>query len=127
MKVKGKTGNMSTISMKLMEYALWVLVFVVVICAGIYGTKAIYNLGYEVFDRNQRNVESRDLSITIAEGQTTGEVAKALEEAEVIDSAFVFKIQGILFDLDVKPGTYIVNTKASSLELFEKLNEGPTN
>ena len=116
---------MSTLSLKLMEYAMWILVIVIVICIGILGCRSAYDLGYRIFDREKRNVGARQLSVTITDGQSTGEVADALEKAGIIDSALVFKLQGFLYNLKIVPGTYIIDTRTSSLELFEIFNEGP--
>ena len=122
---EGRSRSMSTLSLKLMEYAMWILVIVIVICIGILGCRSAYDLGYRIFDREKRNVEARQLSVTITDGQSTGEVAEALEKAGIIDSALVFKLQGFLYNLKIVPGTYIIDTRTSSLELFEKFNEGP--
>lgn len=116
---------MKTLSMKLMEYSLWILIGVTAICIGIFGCKYIYDFGYQIFDRQERSVEAKEMSISIAEGQSIDDVADALEQIGLIDSAFVFKIQGWLYGLKVQPGIYNINTKTSSLELFEQLNEGP--
>lgn len=116
--------KLHTISLKLMGHSTWILVAVVILCLAIFGARYAYNLGYEIYDRRPRNVEEKTISLTITQ-DNIGDVAKALEKAGVIDSAFVFRLQAWLFKQTVQPGTYVVNTTTPSRTLLEQLNEGP--
>ncbi len=112
-------------SLSLISNALWVLLGTLALFVGIIGAQQMYSFGYKVFDREERDVDSAVVEITIDEGADVLTVGEELEENGIIDSAYVFFAQSVIFDLDVLPGTYEIDIKSSSREILETFNDGP--
>lgn len=112
-------------TISLVSNALWALLVAVVLFVGIIGSKRLYLFGYQVFAKETRQVESKQLEITIGEDAGVLSVGQQLEKNGIIDDAYIFFVQSLIFDLDVKPGTYVIDTQNSSRELLEIFNKGP--
>lgn len=112
-------------TISLVSNALWTLLVAVVLFLGIIGSKQVYRFGYQVFAKETRQVESKQLEITIGEDASVLSVGRQLEKSGIIDDAYVFYAQSIIFDLDIQPGTYIIDVQNTSRELLEIFNKGP--
>ncbi len=113
------------LTLKLVGIAMWLLLLALVLSLGIIGTQRMYSFGYQVFTDEDRNAEDKDIEITIGEDAGTFAIAVQLENQGLIDSAAVFIAQSVIFELDVNPGTYVINLKDSSRQLLETFNKGP--
>ncbi len=112
-------------TLRLVSNALWILLAALALFVGIIGAQQMYSFGYRVFQREERQVESRQLEIIIGEDADTLSVGRQLEKNGIIEDAYVFWVQSIIFSLEVKPGTYVIDVKNSSRELLEIFNRGP--
>lgn len=112
-------------TIRMVSNALWALLVAVVLFLGIIGSQRVYRFGYQVFTSEPRQVESKQLEITIGEGATVLSVGKQLEKNGIIDDAYVFFAQSVIFELDVQPGTYVIDLQNTSRELLEIFNKGP--
>lgn len=112
-------------TISLVSNALWALLAAMVLFLGIIGYKYLYSFGYRVFAKETRQVEAQQLQITIGENAGVLEVGQQLEKQGIIDSAYVFYAQSVIFDLDVLPGTYLIDMQNTSRELLELFNKGP--
>lgn len=124
-KRKISQGKLHGITIYLVSSAMWILLLAVVIFVGILGAKKAYSFGYQVFADKQRMVDGQDVSITIGNDTNALAVGKQLEKNGIIDDAYVFYVQSILFDVDIQSGTYTVNTQDSSRAILEKFDKGP--
>lgn len=113
------------ITLRLVGSAMWLLLLALVLSVGIIGTQRMYRFGYQVFSDEDRDAEDKDIEITIGDGASTFSIAVQLENQGIIDSAAVFITQSVIFELDVNPGTYVINLKTSSRELLETFDKGP--
>ena len=57
--------------------------------------------------------------------ETVAEVGEILEEAGLIRDSRAFTIQAMVYEYEVQPGTYELNTSESSKEIIAILREAP--
>lgn len=85
------------------------------------GQKA-YDFGFRIFTEEPMTPQpGRDVAITISQGDSTMDVAESLEEKGLIRDAKLFYVQKkcSVFDGDIKPGFYTLNTSMTADEMFE--------
>jgi cell division protein YceG involved in septum cleavage len=112
-----------TISM--VTNALWALLVAMVLFFGIIGAQQMYRFGYKVFAKETHQESERQLEITIGENAGTLSVGRQLEKSGIIDDAYVFYAQSMIFELKIQPGTYVIDEKSTSRELLEQFAKGP--
>jgi cell division protein YceG involved in septum cleavage len=112
-----------TISM--VSNALWALLVAVVLFLGIMGAQQLYQFGYKVFSKETAPASENQIEITIKEDAGTLAVGRQLEKNGIIDDAYVFYAQSLIFDLKVIPGTYVIDEHCTSRDLLEQLSKGP--
>ncbi len=82
-----------------------------------------YQLGYQVFSTEEYgNTVGKTITFTVKEGESTKEVANRLEKEGLIEDAFVFRIQTVIFQKVIVPGTYELGNGMSSREILGVLN-----
>lgn len=85
-----------------------------------------YAFGYEIFcSAPAEAAPGRDLSFTVAEGQSEGEVIGRLQEAGLIRDSRIAAIQQRFYDYEIYPGSYTLNTSMTSKEILQALNVRP--
>ena len=112
------------LTFRLVGIAMWLLLLALVLSVGIIGTQRMYSFGYQVFTDEDRDAEDKDIEIIIGEDAGKLSIALQLEKQGLIDSAAVFLAQSFIFDLDVNPGTYVINLRDSSRQLLETFDKG---
>lgn len=65
----------------------------------------------------------RDVEITITEYDTYESLAQKLYESNVITNELSFVVQGTLYDVELFPGTYTVNTSQSIRDILLGIGE----
>ncbi len=84
------------------------------------GVKA-YDFGYRIFtEPAMSTAPGRDVAITITQGDSLKTVADMFEEKGLIRDSLLFYIQKkvSLYDGDIKPGFYTLNTSMTAEEMF---------
>ncbi len=113
------TGAIIKVSLHLIIYALVILIFYEGITAG-------YRFGHEIFSATAVAAPPGwDRMITIGDGKSDYEVGKLLEKEGLIHNRFVFAIQAELYDYELYPGVYRLNTSMTSREILDVLSEEP--
>ena len=51
--------------------------------------------------------------------------AELLKRKGLIDNVWAFRAQALFFGLDLRAGTYVLNTSETVKEILERLNAGP--
>lgn len=83
-----------------------------------------YSLGHEIFAPVAvAEAPGRDRELTIGEGETVSEVAGILEKNGMIKNKLIFVIQSIIYDYEVYPGTYVLNTSMTSRDMLKLIDE----
>lgn len=96
-----------------------ILVFVV---SMIYkaGQKA-YDFGFRIFTEEAMSAEpGRDVAVTIVQGDSDLDIGRDFEEKGLIRDPYLFMIQKkcSLYDADIKPGFYTLNTSMTAEDMF---------
>lgn len=92
------------------------------------GVTAGFALGYSVFSPQARDrAPGKTFTVVVKDGDSAYDVGKTLEEKEVIESAIGWVIQSKLYDYDIKPGSYTLNTAQNSLEYLKIMDSGGEN
>lgn len=89
-----------------------------------------YNFGYQIFADVPVDVENgRMVNIVITEGESTKEIAEALEKKGLINDAGIFVVQEKLSEYKdmIKPGSYQLSTSMSAVEMLSIMSSGETN
>lgn len=87
------------------------------------GGKA-YEFGFRIFtEEPMSEAPGRDVQITVSKSDKMKDVAELLEEKGLIRDATLFRIQSkfSLYDGDLKPGIYTLNTSMTAEEMFSFL------
>ena len=117
MNVKQLLGAISATIIKVLVAAA---IIIVVFRLAVYA----YNFGYQVFaDEPVSEGEGRTVSVSVAEGQGSREIAKLLEQKGLINDANVFYIQQYFSDYmdNMKPGVYELSTAMNAEQMLEIL------
>lgn len=113
------TGTVINVSMKLILLAL--------VCILMYeGVTRGYSFGHEIFDPTpMESGEGTAKQVTVEDGMSVMETGRLLEEKGLIQDAYVFLIESILYEYEIQPGTYTFRTTQTSMEILQMLSEGP--
>ena len=117
------TGTIIRISLKLIIYAVVILVLYEGITKG-------YSFGYDIFYSSSAAPKPGvDMRVTIGEGEKVADIGAALEKGGVIKNRYAFLIQSIFYgyggtDYPVEAGTYLLNNSMTSKEIILVLREG---
>ena len=111
------TGTIIGISFRLILYALAILL--------IYkGATRGYEFGHEIFYASaMAAAPGRDMEIQVEAGASVSAVGKTLEKEGLINNQYPFIIQAMVYDYEIQPGDYILNTSMTSREILDILSE----
>lgn len=90
------------------------------------GLKFCFDFGHDIF--YQRPVEAEpgtDHVVSLPEGSTMQSVADQLSEEGLIRNKTAFVIQGELYEINLYPGDYTLNTSMTTKEILAALNTEP--
>lgn len=111
------TGAIIRISCKMIFYALVFFILYEGITAG-------YRFGYEIFNSTAvATAPGVDKEVTIPEGASASDVGKMLEDKGLIKNRLIFVIQQKIFEYDLTPGNYTLNTSMTSRDMLQLLDE----
>ena len=65
----------------------------------------------------------RDMEIQVEAGASVSAVGKTLEKEGLINNQYSFIIQAMVYDYEIQPGDYILNTSMTSREILDILSE----
>lgn len=110
------TGIIIGISFRLILYAIAILF--------IYkGATKGYEFGHEIFYASAMEAPpGRDMGIQVEAGASVSAVGKTLEEEGLINNQYSFIIQAMVYDYEIQPGTYTLNTSLTSREILDILS-----
>lgn len=114
------TGAIIKVSLRLIIYALLILIFYEGITAG-------FEFGYEIFAATaMAPAPGRDKAVRIEEDQSDLDVGKLLEKEGLIHNRYAFAVQAEFYDYEIYPGDYMLNTSMTSREILDLLGTQPT-
>lgn len=114
--------------LRLLLYVLFTLLFYIVVIAIIVrASRMAYDFSYEIFGSQVMEEEpGHDVEFTIAEGESTIEVAEQLEYSRLISSQKTFYIRAKLTTDDkhpILPGRYLLNTSMNYREILDVITD----
>lgn len=114
------TTTIISISVKLMVYALIILLLYEAVARG-------YAFGHEIFFAEAVDeAPGQDMVVRIDSEESVSEAAEFLAHKGLIKSEFAFIFQSKFYDYEtIYPGTYNLNTSMTSKEILQLLNEKP--
>ncbi len=118
------TNEINRITTTVISLSAKILFAALVIFLLYEGATRGYALGYEVFNPVAAEAApGRDVEFSVGEGEGLFTVAGRLEEAGLIESRLVFVAQAVLYEYEIYPGTYVLNSSETSRELLQKMDE----
>ncbi len=114
------TTTIISISVKLMVYALIILLLYEAVARG-------YAFGHEIFFAEAADeAPGQDMVVRIDSKESVSDTAQFLAHKGLIKSEFAFIFQSRFYDYEtIYPGTYTLNTSMTSKEILQLLNEKP--
>ena len=103
-----------------------VILFALIVLACVYGIKTSFDFGHDIFFQEPMEAEpGQDKEIRISEGDSLDSIAELLSEEGLIRNEIAFKVQGILYETNIYPGKFILNTSMTTKEILSTLNTEP--
>lgn len=116
----------SQISAAVIQAAISVIFYTVVVMIFFIAVKKAYAFGYEVFQQQAvSEAPGMNKVFVVEEDMSASECMEALEQSGLIRSRTVALIQEFFFEYDIYPGTYTLNTSMTTKEILAELNEKP--
>lgn len=110
------TGTIIGISFRLIIYAVAILLL-------YEGATKGYEFGHEIFyASSMEEAPGRDMEITLEPGASVSEVGKKLEKQGLISNQYSFIIQAMVYEYEIQPGTYTLNTSMTSREILDMVS-----
>ena len=82
-----------------------------------------FGLGRSIFYQEPMETEpGTDVTITITEGADMGDVAELLASQGLIRDEKAFEIEMGLYEVNIYPGDYVLNTSMTTKEILNELN-----
>lgn len=111
------TGTIISVSVKLIIYALVVLMLFQCVTKG-------YRFGYEVFHSSAVSAAPGIEKIISVNSESTSVVGKQLKDKGLIANEYIFQIQAKFYDYEIKKGTYTLNSSMTTKDILKTLDEG---
>ena len=110
------TSAIIGICFRLIIYALAILLIYEGVTQG-------FRFGHEIFYASSvEEAPGHDQNFTVASGETVRAVGQELEDAGLISNQYSFIVQAILYDYEIQPGDYVLNTSMTSREILDELS-----
>ncbi len=100
-----------------------VIVAALLILIAVELSRFCYSFGRSVFYQDPMETPpGTDVSVVFEEGQSIGEASEILSEAGLIRDPEAFSIQAALYEVNIYPGEYTLNTSMTTKEIIEEIN-----
>ncbi len=109
----------SRIVIRLACYALLVVI-------AIYAGRRAYSFGYSVFDsRPMTGAPGKDVAVTVTEDMDDEAIGNLLKQKGLIRDVNVYRVQARIYNYNVYPGTYMLNTSQDISEMIAIMSIPP--
>lgn len=90
------------------------------------GLRICFDFGHDIFYQQPMEAEpGTDHVVTLEDGATMQSTAEQLKEEGLIRNELAFVIQGQLYQINLYPGDYTLNTSMTTKEILTALNTDP--
>ena len=112
-------------AVNIIKKAIYLIAMVVIVILLVRGAAKAYDFGHAVFmDKSMTSKEdARDVTITIAEGNSVLDIGNMLERRGLIQDAYVFLAQSYCYEAGRKlvPGSYDLTTDMNAKEIMNAI------
>ena len=112
-------------AVNIIKKAIYLIAMVVIVILLVRGAAKAYDFGHAVFmDESMTSKEdARDVTITIAEGDSVLDIGNMLERRGLIQDAYVFLAQSYCYEAGRKlvPGSYDLATDMNAKEIMNAI------
>lgn len=112
-------------AVNIIKKAIYLIAMVVIVILLVQGAAKAYDFGHAVFmDESMTSKEdARDVTITIAEGDSVLDIGNMLERRGLIQDAYVFWAQSYCYEAGRKlvPGSYDLTTDMNAKEIMNAI------
>lgn len=121
-----KKKNVNKISSVIIQTALGVILITIAAMIFYVGAKKAYSFGYEILScKPVSEAPGTDKLFVVEEGMSKAQCMENLEKSGLIRDKNIALIQEFIFEYDIYPGTYTLNTSMTVKEILAELNEKP--
>lgn len=117
--------NSQITAVNIIKKAIYLIAMVVIVILLVRGAAKAYDFGHAVFmDESMTSKEdARDVTITIAEGDSVLDIGNMLERRGLIQDAYVFLAQSYCYEAGRKlvPGSYDLTTDMNAKEIMNAI------
>ncbi|NLL93155.1 MAG: endolytic transglycosylase MltG [Clostridiales bacterium] len=116
--------NLKKTSSTILKTSIKVLVYMLLILLFVFICSKAFSFGEVVFTESgmAKVGAGEEIQITIPSGASAKTVGDILEKNGLVESAYAFVIQTFLYEADIKPGKYKLNTEFNPAEIIVVLN-----
>lgn len=117
--------NWRKTSMMVLKITIKMVVIAAVVAVFYVGCRKTFEYGEAIFSEEAMDEKGQgyEVVVTIPYNTTVSELGKILVENGLIEDVGIFKVQAILYELNVYPGTYTFNTEQNVEEIIDVINE----
>ena len=119
------TREINRISMMVIGLSGRLIAYALILVVLILGVRRAYEFGHSIFYSPGMKEPGTGKTVVLDGDETVAEVGEILEEAGLIRDSRAFTIQAMVYEYEVQPGTYELNTSESSKEIIAILIEAP--
>ncbi len=119
------TREINRISMMVIGLSGRLIAYALILVVLILGVRRAYEFGHSIFYSPGMEEPGTGKTVVLDGDETVAEVGEILEEAGLIRDSRAFTIQAMVYEYEVQPGTYELNTSESSKEIIAILREAP--
>lgn len=120
-----RKNDINKVTSTIMGISSRVLIYVLVFFLMYMGITRGYSYGHEIFaPAPMAEAPGIDHEFVIAEGESVKTVAKRMEDEGLIKDSLVVEIQAKIYEYTLHPGTYTLNTSATSKDMLKLIDEG---
>lgn len=107
-------------AMTVISISVKIILVVAVICLLVWGGKKGFEFGVSIFTPTTvEDAPGTDIPVVIKSGLDAMDVAKLLEDKGIIADYRVFWLQSLLYECEIEPGEYTLNTSMTSENILE--------
>lgn len=107
-------------AMTIISISVKIILVVAVICLLVWGGKKGFEFGVSIFTPTTvEDAPGTDIQVVIKPGLDAMDVARLLEDKGIIADYRVFWLQSLLYECEIEPGEYTLNTSMTSENILE--------
>ena len=121
--MSSESSVLDRISGAMLEISVRVIIIAAMVLALFVGAKYCFSMGFQIFYQEpMEEAPGHDVDFVIKEDADAAAVAAALEEEGLIKNDHAFMIAEKLYNINIYPGTYQLNTSMTVKEMLEAIN-----